>query len=254
VKTLRMTTEGDVTVITLARPEKRNAISLELMGELMLAMREAGESPAKALILTGEGAAFCAGMDLEMLQASGSMSEAQHLEDSRRMAQMFLAVYRCPKPIVAAVNGAAIAGGCGLATLCDVTLASEEAKFGYTEVKIGFLPALVSVFLVRQIGEKRARDLLLTGRIFDAEEAYRLGLVNAVLPPEELMPRARTWAEMLAANSPTSLRQTKKLLESYGDLQKDIEKAIQENAAIRSTPDFKEGLSSFLEKRPPQWG
>lgn len=254
MKTLQLTTEGDVTVLTLARPGKRNAISLEMMGELMLALREAGEGPAKALILTGEGQAFCAGMDLEMLQASAQMSAAQHLEDSRRMAQMFLAVYRCPKPIVAAVNGPAIAGGCGLATLCDITVAAQEAKFGYTEVKIGFLPALVSVFLVRQIGEKRARDLLLTGRIFDAAEARRLGIVNEVVPAAALMPRARALAQEMAANSPNGLHQTKKLLESFGDLQKDLEKAIQENAAIRSTLEFQEGLSAFLEKRAAQWG
>jgi methylglutaconyl-CoA hydratase len=249
-----MTTEGSIAVLTLARPEKRNAISLEMMGELVLALREAADGPAKAMILTGEGEAFCAGMDLEMLQHSVHLTPAQHLDESRRMAQMFLAVYRCPKPIVAVVNGAAIAGGCGLATLCDITLAAPEAKFGYTEVKIGFLPALVSVFLVRQIGEKRARDLLLTGRIFDASEALRLGLVSAVMPAAVLMSTARELAVALAANSPNSLRQTKKLLESYGNLQGDVEKAIQENAAIRSTPEFQEGLSAFLEKRAPQWG
>lgn len=254
MKTLRMTTDGNIAVLTLARPEKRNAISLEMMGELVLTLREASEGPAKAIILTGEGQAFCAGMDLEMLQNSVHMSPAQHLDESRRMAQMFMAVYGCPKPIVAVVNGPAIAGGCGLATLCDITLAAPEAKFGYTEVKIGFLPALVSVFLVRQIGEKRARDLLLTGRILDANEAMRLGLVSAVVPAGALMSVARELAGALAANSPASLRQTKKLLESFGDLQKDLEKAIQENAAIRSTPEFQEGLRAFLEKRTPQWG
>lgn len=250
-----MTTEGSIAVLTLARPEKRNAISLEMMGELVLALREAADGPAKAMILTGEGEAFCAGMDLEMLQHSVHLTPAQHLDESRRMAQMFLAVYRCPKPIVAVVNGAAIAGGCGLATLCDITLAAPEAKFGYTEVKIGFLPALVSVFLVRQIGEKRARDLLLTGRIFGAEEAHKMGLVNEIVPHERLLPVARELAASLVAWSPTSLARTKALLVKYfeAELDRELELAVQENARIRATADFREGLTAFLEKRQPKW-
>jgi methylglutaconyl-CoA hydratase len=253
VKTLRLSTDGNIAILTLTRPEKRNAISVEMMGEMVLALREVEEGDAHAVVLTGEGKAFCAGMDLETLQASAHQSVAQNIEESRRMARVFLALYRCSKPTVAAVNGAAIAGGCGLATLCDFTLALPSAKFGYTEVSIGFLPALVSVFLTRQIGEKRARDLLLSGRIVEADEAARLGLVNAVVPAGELFPRAVALAKALARNSPSGLRFTKKLLDSFGDLEGDIEKAVQENAAIRSTADFKEGISAFLEKRTPQW-
>jgi methylglutaconyl-CoA hydratase len=153
------------------------------------------------------------------------------------------------------VNGAAIAGGTGLATLCDITVASTEAKFGYTEVRIGFIPAIIASFLVRQVGEKQARDLLLTGRIFDAAEAHRIGLINEVVGPERLMPRVREIVGVLLENSPLSLLATKKLIKSFGEeqLSQEIESAIVANAHSRTTRDFNEGVTSFLEKRKPVW-
>src|SRR5207249_5309236 len=148
-------------------------------------------SSARVLIVTGAGKAFCSGMDLENLKALIGRSPEQSLEDSRTMVQLFRSLYEFPKVTIAAVNGPAIAGGTGLALLCDFTLAVPDAKFGYTEVRIGFVPAIVSTFLLRQVGEKQARDLLLTGRIFGAEEAARMGLVNEIMPPEKLIDRAR---------------------------------------------------------------
>src|SRR2546422_11454958 len=167
----------------------------------MRALDEVAQSPARVLILTGAGKAFCSGMDLKNLKALIGRSPEQSLEDSRTMVRLFRTIYEFPKVTVAAVNGAAIAGGTGLALLSDFTLAVPEAKFGYTEVRIGFVPAIVSVFLIRQIGEKRARDLLLTGRIFDAEEAQRMGLVTEVVSREELMDIARELAGALVAAS-----------------------------------------------------
>jgi len=171
------------------------------------------------------------------------------------MVQLFRTLYEFPKVTIAAVNGAAIAGGTGLALLCDFTLAVPEAKFGYTEVRIGFVPAIVSTFLLRQVGEKQARDLLLTGRLFDAEEAARLGLVSEVVAAADLMTRARALAALLMENSAASLRATKKLLTDHArsELDAQIESAVRENAAIRQTADFREGISSFLEKRKPVW-
>ena len=164
-------------------------------------------------------------------------------------------MYEFPKVTIAAVNGAAVAGGCGLATLCDFTLASSEAKFGYTEVRIGFVPAIVSAFLLRQVGEKQARDLLLTGRIIGAEEAFRMGLVNEIVAPDKLLGRARDLAASLLSNSPASLLATKRLLKRYASesLDREIAAAVEENARIRRTADFREGVSSFLEKRNPRW-
>jgi methylglutaconyl-CoA hydratase len=171
------------------------------------------------------------------------------------MARLFRTLYDFPKPTIAAVNGAAVAGGTGLATLCDVTLAVPEAKFGYTEVRIGFVPAIVSTFLLRQVGEKIARDLLMTGRLFEAEEALRIGLITEIVPAERLIPRARELAAQLMENSPASLLYTKRLLSaaSRAELDAQIDVAVRENAAIRSTDDFREGISSFLEKRKPKW-
>ena len=195
-------------------------------------------------------------MDLENLKALTGRSPEQNLKDSETMARLFRSLYDFPKPTIAAVNGAAIAGGCGLATLCDFTLAVPEAKFGYTEVRIGFVPAIVSTFLLRQIGEKHARDLLLTGKIIGADEAYRMGLINEVVASDnKLMPRAHELAAQLMENSPASLASSKRLLSDHArqELDKQIRAAIQENAGIRSTSDFREGISSFLEKRKPHW-
>jgi len=249
-------TESDrIAAITLNRAEKRNAISYELIDDLSAALMQADSSSAQVVILTGAGKAFCSGMDLDNLKQLTGRTQEQNVQDSETMASLFRALYDFPKPTIAAVNGPAIAGGTGLATLCDFTLAVPEAKFGYTEVRIGFVPAIVSSFLIANIGEKRARDLLLTGRIFGADEALRLGLVNEIVPPEQLMSRAQELAAQLLENSPASLQATKKLLSSYtrDQLDRQVKQAVQGNAGIRQTADFKEGITASLEKRKPTW-
>lgn len=253
--TVQLTYEGQMAFLTLNRPDKRNAISFELIDDLLRALEEVTKSDAIVLIITGAGKAFCSGMDLENLKALLGRTPEQNLQDSQTMVKLFRSLYEFPKITIAAVNGPAIAGGTGLALLCDFTLAVPEAKFGYTEVRIGFVPAIVSTFLLRQVGEKQARDLLLTGRLFDAEEAMRLGLLNEIVAPERLMERARALAQVLLANSAASLRATKKLLTDHAraEIDAQIEAAVRENAAIRSTADFREGITSFLEKRKPVW-
>ena len=254
-QTLNLEHDDFIATITLSRPEKRNAISSQMIEDLLDALAQAQAGPMRVVILTGAGKAFCSGMDLDDLKAIASRTPAEHLEDSRRMARLFRTIYFFSKPLIAAVNGHALAGGCGFATLADFTIAVPEAKFGYTEVRIGFIPALVSVFLRRQIGEKRTRDLALTGRLIDASEAHSMGLVNLVVPVERLMPAVRELAETLIASSPTSLTRTKRLLAQFSEaeLDREISMAIQENADIRSTPDLREGVSAFLEKRAPKW-
>lgn len=255
METLKLEFAGDLATITLNREEKRNAISALMISELQSALDAVEKSHARVGIFTGAGKAFCAGMDLDMLAALGKQSPAENQEDSRRMARMFRRIWSFSKPLIAAVNGAALAGGCGIATLCDFTLAVPEAKFGYTEVRIGFLPAIVSVFLTRQIGEKRARDLLLTGRIIEAAEAKEIGLITEVVSAAQLMDRAHELASVLIAASPSSLTRAKRLLTSAAaaGVDADLERAVLENARIRCTPDFKEGVASFLEKRKPVW-
>jgi len=253
--TIKLAYDGRLATITFNRPEKRNALSVQMIEEIMTALGEVEKSDALVLILTGAGKAFCAGMDLEELKSLTSKTASENVADSERMARFFRAIYEFPKPTIAAVNGAAMAGGAGIATMCDFTLALAEATFGYTEVRIGFVPAIVSSILVWQVGHKAARDLLLTGRAFEAGEAQALGLVNEVVSPKALMPRAKELAKQLMENSPAALRMTKKLLNSYlaKSLDKQVETAIHENAAIRSTPEFQEGVASFLEKRKPSW-
>jgi methylglutaconyl-CoA hydratase len=253
--TLKLTFETKIATLTLSRAEKRNAISHALIDEFLAALNEVEESPAHILILAAEGKAFSAGMDLEDLQALVTHTVEENHRHSQRIATLFRSLYDFPKTTIAAVNGAAIAGGAALATLCDFTLASTAASFGYTEVRIGFVPAVVSAFLIRQVGEKHARDLLLTGRIVTAEEAYRMGLVNEVVEPGHLESGARQLAEQLLENSPASLRATKALIRSYADeaLGRDIQSGMEANAAIRKSADFAEGVRSFLERRKPKW-
>src|SRR5215469_207709 len=254
-ETLRYETSGHLSTITLNRPDKRNAISIQMIAELQAALDEIERTHTRVVILTGEGKAFCAGIDLDYLQAIGQQSAAENQDDSRRIAKMFRKIWSYSRPLIAAVNGHALAGGCGIATLCDFTLSVPEAKFGYTEVKIGFLPAIVSVFLTRQVGEKRARDLLLTGRLVEAQEAKELGLVNEIVPAEKLIDRAQELADTILVASPSSITRAKHLLVSAAaaGVDQDLERAVLESARVRCTPDFKEGVAAFLEKRKPIW-
>lgn len=253
--TIQLAHDGPVATITLNRPDKRNAISFELIDDLLRALDEVAKSEVIILILTGAGKAFSSGMDLENLKSLLGRTPEQNLQDSETMVRLFRSLYEFPKVTIAAVNGPAIAGGTGLALLCDFTLAVPDAKLGYTEVRIGFVPAIVSTFLLRQVGEKQARDLLLTGRIFGADEALRMGLISEVVAADNLMTRAHELAGVLLQNSAASLRATKKLLTDHATAEFDsqIDAAVRENAAIRTTADFREGITSFLEKRKPVW-
>jgi methylglutaconyl-CoA hydratase len=227
----------------------------EMQDELIAALEDTALSNCRVLVLGGSGDAFCSGLDLSVLRAMKDQLPGEHRADAHRIARLFRTLYELPVPTIAAVHGAAIAGGAGLATICDFTLATPNAKFGFTEVRIGFVPALVSAFLALQIGDKRSRDLLLTGRIIDAAEAHQLGLVNEVVPADELTARVHALAEVLAANSPDSLRATKQLVAAQNKawLDASIAQAIDANGQARETEDFREGIASFLEKRKPAW-
>jgi methylglutaconyl-CoA hydratase len=254
--TLHTHTESGVLTITMNRPDKRNALNPEMMEDLTHAFLAAsGDAGCGVILLTGAGSAFCAGLDLDHLETLGAKTPEEHRLDSERIARLLRTLYDTPKPTIAAVNGAAIAGGMGLATICDFTLAIPEAKFGYTEVQIGFVPAIVSAFLRSQIGDKRSRDLLLTGRLIKAPEAFDLGLVTRVVPEQDLMIEARKLAFSLLRNSPAAMRATKRLLSEHANhhLEQEIESAIAANAEARNTEDFKEGIRAFLEKRRPDW-
>ena len=253
--TILVAEDRGIRTITLNRPERRNAMTPQMQNELIAAMEEAAVSDCRVVVLSGAGNAFCSGLDLEALQGMKQRNEAEHRSDVERIAKLFRTLHELPKPTIAAVHGAAIAGGTGLAMICDFTLAVPAAKFGFTEVRIGFVPALVSAFLALQIGDKRGRDLLLTGRLFDAAEAYRLGLVNEIVAAEDLTARVQALCDVLAANSPQSLATTKRLLAAQNRAWLDaaIAEAMEANAQARETEDFQEGIAAFLEKRKPVW-
>jgi methylglutaconyl-CoA hydratase len=253
--TILVSKEKAIRTITLNRPERRNAMTPEMQTELIAAMEDASASACAVVVFRGAGAAFCSGLDLSAMQAMKGKPATEYQADAERVARLFRTLYELPKPTIAAVHGAAIAGGTGLATICDFTLATPSAKFGYTEARIGFVPALVSAYLTLQIGDKRSRDLLMTGRLFDAAEAHRLGLINELVPAEVLDARVLELASMLEANSPESLAAIKRLMGAQNKAWLDtaISEAMKANAQARVTADFDEGITAFLEKRKPVW-
>ena len=249
-------TAGPVRTLTLNRPHARNALTPGMQSEFIDALNAASEDPSiRLLILTGAGDHFCAGLDLSALQFMATASPAQLEADASRISLLFRTLFELPLPTLALVRGYALAGGTGLATFCDFTFASPDARFGYTEARIGFVPALVSAYLALQVGDKRARELLLSARLFSAPEALAFGLLTEVIPADQFDSRAEALAATLLANSPTSLRDTKRLLAAQNKpfLDHALALSLQANAHSRQTPDFREGIAAFLEKRKPSW-
>ena len=242
---------------TLNRPDKRNALNADVVTELIAAFTDMEQnSKVKVIILKARGTVFSAGADLSYLQQLQKNTYEENLEDSRHLKELYLNIYNCEKPVIAQVQGHAIAGGCGLAIVCDIVFASNNANFGYTEVRIGFIPALVMVFLVRKIGEGRARELLLGGNLIEAVTAQQYGLINYVTPLEDLESAVQGYADMLLVkNSATSMGMTKQLLNQVTTmpLNKALDLAADMNAKARSTEDCKKGLAAFLNKESIMW-
>jgi methylglutaconyl-CoA hydratase len=247
---IKYSEENQTGVLTLNRPEKRNALHPELVEEMKVKLREIRkENKIRVLIITGEGKGFCAGVDLEYLNRLKDFSSIENEKDSSLLAELFLALYDFPVPTIAAVNGAAIAGGCGLASVCDFIIADKNnAKFGYSEVKIGFIPAIVSIFLIKKIGVGRAKQLLLTGDIINAQDAYDIGLVDYLA--DDALSEAKTFSAKLIANSDFSMRLTKKMINDISNLnvEEAVDYCIRLNTISRSSEDFKKGLENFLKK------
>lgn len=249
--------ENRVGVITLNRPDKRNALNHQLVAELKSAfdMAERDEQ-VKVVVLNAEGDAFCAGADLGYLQDLQKFSHEENLADSNHLKELFLKIYRLPKVVIAQVQGHALAGGCGLATVCDFTFAVPEAKFGYTEVKIGFIPAIVMVFLLRKLGEQKAKQLLLTGDLIKAQAAFDMGLISKVVAKENLEEEVRTLAQTLIKNnSGQSMALTKQMIGDVQSLTLDeaLDYAAKMNATARASADCKKGIAAFLNKEELSW-
>jgi methylglutaconyl-CoA hydratase len=247
--------EGPVRWLTLNRAEKRNALGAELIRELKRALREARDASARCVAITGAGTVFSAGADLKELQALSRATHEENLADSHRLAELLKIIADHPLPIVSAVNGHAIAGGAGLAIASDVTIAADDAKLGFTEVRIGFVPSIILNFLLRTVGEKSIRELCLTGRLINMEEAQRLGLVHRVVPHDQLTDAVAELGAKLKQVSPAAVATTKQLFLKLRHLPLDrgLLLAAEENASARRTEDCQEGIAAFFQKRKPKW-
>jgi methylglutaconyl-CoA hydratase len=243
--------------ITLNRPEKRNALSHELVAEMRDAFANAErDDHVKVIILKANGEAFCAGADLGYLQQLQKFSYEQNLQDSNHLKELFFKIYTHPKVVIAQVQGHALAGGCGLATVCDFAYSVPQAKFGYTEVKIGFIPAIVTVFLLRKIGEARSKELLLGGDLVTADQAVQIGLINKVVAPETLESEVLSLAtKLVEGNSGQSMKLTKQMIAQVQSepLMDALNYAAEMNARARGTDDCKKGISAFLNKEKLVW-
>jgi methylglutaconyl-CoA hydratase len=242
-------------LITLNRPDKRNALSRALIQALTSAVQRAkDDSAVRSVILTGVGPAFCAGMDLaELEETLKQPAESAIWEDAQRLASLYDLIYTLPKPTIAAVNGPAVAGGAGLVSVCDLALAVPTALFGYTEVRRGLVAAMVMPHLLRHVGERDARYLLLTGELIDAQEASRIGLINRVVPADQLLDQALTWAKSLADGGPNALALTKSLLQRFSRQAMPIEETARASAAPRLSEECQQGLRAFFAKQPNPW-
>jgi methylglutaconyl-CoA hydratase len=249
--------EEKICSITLNRPEKRNALSPALITALKESFAKAAmDEQVKVVVLKAKGEAFCAGADLEYLQQLQQFTYKENLADSTNLKELLWQIYSHPKVVIAQVQGHALAGGCGLATVCDFCFASSKANFGYTEVKIGFVPALVMVFLLRKIGEAKARQLLLTGMVIQAKEALTIGLINRVSEQGMIETDVQSFAEMLIrSNSFEAMKLTKKLIAEVQSLpiEEALSRAAEHNARARDSEDCRKGIAGFLGKRKIDW-
>lgn len=257
METVQYEVRDRVGFITLNRPEKRNALNEELIKSLSAAFDKASnDSSVKVIVLRGNGEAFCSGADLGYIQQMQEFSFDDNLADSTRLKDLFLKIYTLSKVVIAQVEGHAIAGGCGLATVCDFIYSIPEAKFGYTEVRIGFIPAIVMVFLIRKIGDQKARELLLSGQLVGASDVLARGLVTAVFPKETISEQVFQYAQkLIKSNSSEAITTTKQMIADVQSmpLEEALSYAARMNADARGTADCKRGIAGFLNKQTPEW-
>ena len=243
---------GAVRTLTLNRPEKRNALNDELVGSLKKALQDAGmDENLRAIVIRGAGKDFCSGADLESLRIISESTYEENLEDARSLAELFARIRRVQIPVIAAVHGRALAGGCGLATACDLVVATETARFGYPEVKIGFVPAIVMAFLRRNVSEKRAFEIATQGFEFTAAEAERLGLVNHVVSEDTFDEEVARFAAVYENVSRSAVVMSKRLLYEMDSMAFDdaIDAGAKANAEARMSEDCRKGIARFLDKK-----
>ncbi|MCA3186319.1 MULTISPECIES: enoyl-CoA hydratase/isomerase family protein [unclassified Cupriavidus] len=255
--TLSVTAERHIATVTLNRPDVCNAFNETVIAELTGAFRALGDTPeVRAIVLTGNGPAFCAGADLNWMKKMAGYSDDENRADALTLAQMLHTVWVCPKPVIARVQGDTYAGGMGLVAACDIAVASATANFCLSEAKLGLLPATISPYVIRAMGEQAARRYFITAERFDAAEALRLGFLHAVVPPQDLDEKVAEIAATLANNSPNAVRESKRLVQEVAGREIDsglLADTANRIAAIRASEEGREGVRSFLEKRAPSW-
>jgi len=246
-----------IAYIVLNRPEKRNALNAQFVEELKQAITKCDyDSEVRAIVLKSSGEAFCAGADLAYLQQLQDFSYDENLSDSKYLADLFKLIYSSSKPIISMVNGPALAGGCGLATVCDMCFSTPESTFGYTEARIGFIPAIVMVFLRKKVGETLAKKILFTGEVFSADKAFEYGLLTEIIGAEELETFVHEFVKKLIAHSSGgSLNRIKQMYNNLDDLSLDaaLQYACEMNAKTRESDDCKRGIAAFLNKQKLKW-
>ena len=247
---------GAVTILTLNRPDRRNALSRALLAQLRDAVDDVGVNlGARAVVLTGTGAAFSTGMDLKEAAGMHAAPDGEHAMVAvlKEFADLLQCIHTLSKPVIAAVNGDALAGGAGLMAACDLAVAADTARIGYPEVRRGLVAAIVMHDLTRQVGDRRARQLLLTGELISSKLAYDWGLVNTVTSPDSCLEEAIRMAEGLIESAPNALATTKRLLDETEGRPPNLRGAAAISAVVRASEEAHEGISAFIEKRPPRW-
>lgn len=251
-----LTQDGRTARVRLNRPDVRNALDIETIAELTKIFLDFGRQESlRVVTLEGEGAIFCGGADIKYMRAALALSETQNFEDALRLSDMFAAIDTCPCPTIAKVQGAALGGGAGLVAVCDIVIAEEDALFGFTEAKLGILPAVISPFVLRKIGQSHARALFTSAERFSAERALRIGLVHEVVPPGQLEALAESKLGELLTSGPSAARLAKNIARTVGTL--DVDEArhwtAERIASQRVSAEGQEGLRAFLDKRRPAW-
>jgi len=251
-----ITHDDQVVRVRLNRPEVRNALDPALIADLTRAFQTLDEQPhLRAVVLEGAGAIFCGGADIKYMRAALELSESQNYEDALRLSDMFAAIDNCPAPTIAKVQGAALGGGAGLIAVCDIVVAEDDALFGFTEAKLGIVPAVISPFVLRKIGQTHARALFPTAERFNADRAMRIGLVHEVVPPGQLDASVESKIQELLTSGPGAARLGKKIARTVGGLAPDDARrwTAERIASQRVSPEGQEGLRAFLDKRRPTW-
>ncbi|NNE08133.1 MAG: enoyl-CoA hydratase/isomerase family protein [Gemmatimonadetes bacterium] len=256
MKFIRKEIEGARATISIDRPDVRNALSGEVLKELRAAFDEVGANESvRAVVLRGEGKSFCAGADIEWMRASVDKSVAENEEETRGIAAALRAIDECAKPVIARVHGAALGGGAGLVAACDIVVSADNAKFGFTEVRLGIIPAAISTFVLAKIGSNHARRYFLTGEVFGAEAAFHIGLADEVVKEGELDQAVDAIADAIAMNGPRAVEAAKKMIRDVAPLSREdaIAETTRRIAKLRTSPEGQEGLRAFLEKRRASW-